>query len=403
MPRFRLSHLLFLFALLLAGPMPAKSQAEAPESLAAACAPFSGYSYTDFSAELEAQAEAVTNLCGGEDGLAPQLTQLLHAPSVEVRRDAAAALGFREIFLNYVITGADSKAEADQKVVFYHQQFERYNQLAVPALTACLQDKDDGVRLAALHALEGLTWNSQDAPWSATVPAVSQAAASTNPILHLPALRVLAYMPADVSPAASSLRLGLHGTKEERSYTLAAIIHAGQTNRNVTLNAFLPDLAAPSLAKRRQVIGDISLAVVPLWTRDFIMQYPLPDWSTDSRLSAGFDRMSFKLASWSRTQEKRQVATERAQARLLAALVKAAADPDYLLRYDAALSLEQIADWTYNGLGWGIKPNPARTSRLEVEQALAQAAASLKAPNPILAERLQQLSAEVTQGPDSAQ
>ncbi len=400
MSRFRLSRLLLLFALLLAlllaGLVPTKSEADTSASLAAACAALAGYTHAAPSDNPGSQAKEIVRLCGGVDNVPLRLIQLLQDPNAETRLDAAAALGFRDTFLSGVIF-ANLPQTVQSQEALYEQQIKRYNQLAVPALSAGVQDKDDGVRLAALQALEALTWNSQNALWSAAVLPVSQAAASPDTVLHLPALRVLAYMPADVSPAASSLRLGLHGTADEQSYALAALIHAGQTNRTVTLNAFLPDLASHFLAQRRQAIDDISQAVVPLWTSDFIMHYPLPNWNGDSRLSGQFDQWFFHLAPQSHKEQ--QAAMTEAQARLLAALIKAASDPDHLLRYDAALSLEQIGNWTVNGLGWSIIPNSAHDTKPEVQQALVQAASSLKKSEPILARRLQELHAKIEKGP----
>lgn len=395
MSHFHRSGLLFLFAVaLFAGIAPDKSQADAPKTLAEACAALAGFRPPDFSPDTTSPVGEVVQLCGGVDNVSPRLIRLLQAPSAETRLDAAAALGFRDSLLPGVIF-ANVPQTVQSQGALYQRRIERYNQLAIPALTAGVQDKDDSVRLAALQALEALTWNSQDAPWSAAVLPVSQAVTSADTVLYLPALRVLAYMPADVSPAASALRSGLHSTVEERNYALAALLHAGQTNRNATLNAFLPDLASPFLAKRRQAMADISQAAVPLWTSDFLTQHPLSNWNADSRLSAHFDQLASKLAPQAQTEQQ----AVEARARLLAALVQAASAPDHSLRCAAAASLEQIAKWTYNGLRWGIKPNLAYDTRPEVEQSLTRASSFFEKSEPDWAKRLQELHAKIDRGP----
>ena len=208
-------------------------------------------------------------------------------------------------------------------------------------------------------------------------------------------------MPADVSPAALALRSGLHGTQKERDYALAALIHAGQTNQVVTLNAFLLNLASSSLVVRRQAMSrDISQAAVPLWTSDFLTQYPLPNWNGDNRLCWFSHHTIVNSARQTPGQEQQwRTATSKARAQMLAALVSPAAAPDRVLSHDAAVSLEQLADWTYNGLGWSIQPNLAYDTKLAMEQALAQAAGSLQVADPSLAKRLQELHDKLSRGP----
>ena len=108
--------------------------------------------------------------------------------------------------------------------------------------------------------------------------------ASPDAGVRLAALRVLAYMPGDVSPLASSLRSELRDGKEQ-TYALAALCHAAGTNRTLVADVFLSDLSSPDLAKRRQAAADVRLVTMPLWADGFFPdKEPLP-WYSDDRLA----------------------------------------------------------------------------------------------------------------------
>ena len=342
---------------------------------------------------------SLVHLCGGPDDLPPTLVTLMQDREPETRRAAAAAVRFCDDPTFRHVSPPPEGAyhwftpEQDQQwQLAFHKQI-------VPALAICVGDPVIAVRLAALTALESLTYASADAPWKTALPPLSHAVVSADPAVRLAALRVLAYMPADVSPVASALRSGLHGNKDEQDFALAALSHAAQTNRTGTVNAFLPDLASASLASRRQATADIRLAAIPLWAGSFWPgPYPVENWWNDQRLFMISDPLGLTAAQKDEEAKQRQAAIEKAQPLLLAALVKAASDPDHNVRSDAALGLEQIGQWTNCLMSFG-GPNPSTATRPQVEQALAQAAASLQATEPALAEQLQDLHAKIVRGP----
>ncbi len=349
---------------------------------------------------------SLTHLCGGPDGLAPTLSELMRDKESETRRIAAAAVHFcddptfRHLYPQP--QGAYHWFTLDQD----NQWHFAFHRQIVPALAKCVDDPVTDVRLAALTSLNSLTYDSADAPWQTATPALARAAVSEDPAVRLAALKVLAYMPGDSSPATAALRSGLHGSQEEQSYALAAFCHAAQINRAAIVNAFLPDLASSDPKKRRQAATDIDLAAVPIWDGSFWHSSPpLENWWNDRRLfttPSTFAISTFpELTSVQRDTElrERQSLAEAAQPVLLAALVKSASDPDHAVRSSAASSLEQIGKWTYATLGIGSIPNAAVAVRPQVENALAQAATSLQSTEPALAQRLRDLQAKVTTGP----
>ncbi len=349
---------------------------------------------------------SLTHLCGGPDGLAPTLSELMQDKEPETRRIAAAAVRFCDDptfrHLAPQPQGAYHWFTLDQDNQWH---FAFYRQI-VPALAKCVDDPVTDVRLAALTSLNSLTYDSADAPWQAEAPALARAAVSADPAVRLAALKVLAYMPGDPSPAAAALRSGLHESQEEQSYALAAFCHAAQINRAGIVNAFLSDLASPDANKRRQATTDVSLAAVPLWDGSFWPENPpLENWFNDRRLFT--TSSTFAISTYPElnpTQrdaaaQNRRSSAEHAQSVLLAALVKASSDPDHEVRVNAASSLEQIANWAFATLGMGYTPNPAAETRPEVENALAQAAVSLQPTEPALAKRLQESHKKVVQGP----
>jgi len=344
---------------------------------------------------------SLVRLCGGPDAVAPKLAALMQSSEPATRSAAAGAaglcddIGFEHISPTpngaYVLSPSQSQTTT-----------AAFKTLVIPALAASVEDHDIGVRLAALKSLEALTYNSADAPWQAALPPLSRAATSTDTSLSLAALRVLAYVPADVSPFTSSLRSGLHGNADEQSYALAALCHAAQTNRAVTVNAFLADLTSSDLSKRRQAAADIRLAATPLWSGGFWPSpYPLQNWWNDSRLFMVPPPPGLPQVQREKEAKQRQAAAEVAQPRLLAALVKTASDSDHGVRTDAALSLEDIAKWTYAVSGEGGKFREAFQVRPQVAAALGQAADAVQADDVPLADRLRELQARVVRGPSA--
>lgn len=343
---------------------------------------------------------SLTHLCGGPDGIAPTLAALMRDPDVETRRAAAAVRFCGDPTFRHLSPSPEGAyhwftPEQDQQ---WHLAFHQH---IVPALAVCVDDPVRVVRLSALGSLESLTHDSADAPWKTARLPLTRAVASLDPDVRLAALRVLAYMPADVSPLASSLRSGLHGGQEEQDYALAALSHAAQTSRTLTVNAFLPDLASSDLSRRRQAAGDIRLATIPLWAGSFWPgPYPLENWWNDQRLSAVPDPPGLTQSRKEAELKQRQAAAKASQAALLVSLVKAASDADHGVRTDAGLSLEYIGNWTNSLLGFG-GPNPSAETRPLVEQSLAQAAASLQTTEPALAGRLQDLHTKIARGPSA--
>lgn len=332
---------------------------------------------------------SLVHLCGGPDRLGPALARLLNAPESGWRTAAAAAVPF--------CSDPTFRHQSPPPQGAYHwfdakqegQWLSAFSTCLVPALAARLNDPVSAVRLASLTGLESLTYYSADAPWKMTLGSLAQAAASPDPALRLAALRVLAFAPVDVSPITVTLRSSLHGTAEERGYALAALFHAAQTNRAVTARSFLADLASPAVQKRRVGADDIKQTSILLINGSFWPgPDPIPNWYNDSRLMMAPEpprqTPTQRQALWT----ARQAAEIAFQPRLLAALVKAAADPDHQVRVDAAASLAKIGDWTNAMLGRGISNNPGDRLEPQVASALIQAAAALQSTEPAEAERL---------------
>lgn len=348
-----------------------------------------------------ARAELVNSLAhiwGGTDNVAPALLALMQDREPETRQNAAAAVQYC-IKYTFDIFGppmANSYLYSTPEQLRKWQA--KFRGQLIPALAAHVNDEATSVRLAALTSLKALTtYDSADAPWQATEPALGRAIASQDPAIRLAALGVLAYMPADVSPLAASLRSGLHGSQEERNYALAATSHAAQTDRTVTVNAFLPDLASSDLSKRRQAASDIQLAAIPLAVGSFWPgPYPLEGSWNDIPV---YGPSSLTQSQLEALAKQRQAEEEAAQLILLAALAKSASDPDHAVRANAASSLEQIGNWTYRRLGHGGLRSPGWKARPCVEKALAEAAQSLQSTEPVLAERLQDLHDKIARGP----
>jgi len=313
---------------------------------------------------------SLARLCGGPYALAPTLTALLRNPMPETRRTAAAALRLCDDFQYGHIPPKEYGP--------WHQAFLG---IAFPAVTARLDNDAGEVQLAAAQSLEHWTY-SPDAPWLLALTPLARAAASPDPALHLAALRTLAFMPGDVSPAAVPLRAALHGDEAGRPWALAALSHAAWTGRARTLDAFLPDLTAPDVSTRHLAAADLRLAASVLWDGSFgDGPYPLPGWQ-DSRLS--------------RVSTPPDATASASQTRLLAALVRAVADRDAAVRSDAASTLEQIGQETDRTQR--IAMSHGRRLALPVgavTAALAQAASFLQETDPVSAKRLEDLRARI--------
>lgn len=333
----------------------------------------------DFTARSELLL-SLTRLCGGPYALAPTLTALLHDREPETRRAAAAALRFCDdpLFRSTSPPWGAYPYMPPEEEKRWHKAFL---DLAFPAMTACLDDGAGAVRLAAAGTLEHWTY-SPDAPWTQALTPLARAAASSDSNLRLAALRTLAFMPGDLSPVAAALRAALHGDEAGRPWALAALSHAAWTGRARTLDAFLPDLAAPDAPTRRVAAADLRLAAGLLWDGGFgFGPYPLPEWQNDSRLL--------------RVSSPPDATAAASQTRLLAALVRAAADQDAAVRSDVAASLEQIGQATDRGQGFRWRRERNAEAPAAVTAALAQAASFLQETDPASAKRLEDLRARI--------
>lgn len=342
---------------------------------------------------------SLVQLCGGADSLAPTLIALLRSPEPQTRRAVAGAFQYCGDALFQHI------APPPQGVYHYYtpqqsrEWYAQFGRLAVPALAVSLDDPVTSVRLASARSLEQMTYPFADAPWALTLAPLTRAVTSPDASLRLAALRTLAFMPADVSAVAGSLRTALHGDETERAYALSALCHAAQTDRARTVDAFLSDLASPNLARRRAAAADLQQAATPLWSGDFWPEpYPLPNWYNDNRLFMPVDPPGLTQSEREAAQKRRQAEVETAQPQLLAALVRAAADPDSAVKRDAALSLEKIGRWTDAILGHGGRFREGEQVQPQVTTALTQAASSVMMSDPLLAMHLKLLANRLTQG-----
>ena len=327
---------------------------------------------------------SLTHLCGGIDALAPRLTGLLHSPDPEKRRAAVAALGLCDDPTFRHISPPPSGAypylspEEDQK---WHEAFLDET---LPEVARLLDDGAGAVRLAAAQTLEHATY-SPDAPWPLVLTPLSRAASAPDPALRLAALRTLALMPGDVSPAAPALRAALHGADAGRPWILAALSHAAKTGRARTVDAFLTDLAAPDVVRRRLAAADLRLTAGLFWGGDFqYPSYPLPQWWNDSRLF--------------RASTAPDATAPAAKLKLLDALVRATADHDAAVRRDAAEGLEQLGEAADRAQGRGRRFFGASTETpMEtVLAALTRAASFLQETDPASAKRLEDLKARLS-------
>ena len=340
------------------------------------------------------------HLCGGPDAVAPTLKALMQDKDPETRRLAAGAaglcddLGFEHISI--VPIGADRLTPAQSLITT-----EAFQALMIPALTEATQDSNTGVRLAALKSLENQTQVSsmisqrhadyfEDA-WQRALPSLAQDAASHNPQVRLATLRVLAFLPVDVSSIAASLRPSLHGSSNEQNYALTVLGRASQQNRLATVISFLKDLTSTDISKRRQASADIHLAAIPLWSSAFLPNpYPLPD---------GWRYVIPRSDQSPEAETAQRKATKEAMKLFLTALVKAASDSDAPIRRNVAKSLEDIGKSTYF---WEADRNSQSLMTEEAPQvamALAQAADVIQPHDALLAEQLRAMEERVKTGP----
>ena len=356
----------------------------AKPAIPAVCAALTSSDYEDkgsqYGGDVQGRVDllnSLTQLCGGPDGLALALLRLMRDKKPETRRAAAATVGFCDDPTYRHISLPPQGA--------FHKQI-------MPALAVCVDDPVTAVRLAALTSLEKLTYDSTDAPWHATEPALARAVASTNPDVRLAALKVLAYMPGDVSSLTSSLRGRLHDGEEEQKYALAALCHAAGTNRALVATIFLAGLSSPNVTERHQSAADVRLMVMPLWNNGFFPdKEPLP-WFSDDRLFARYGTPSLTPQQQNEEQKQRQAAQEQVQQRLLAALIHACFDPDPAVRADAAASLDIIGQWAEAAAAHGFLFAPKVKTDLTVKQSLIQAAAALQQTDPDRAKSFQDMS-----------
>lgn len=338
----------------------------------------------------ESFSKTLVSLCGGPDAVTPTLKSLLQDKDPETRRVAARVAGLSRYNIFYANEANTVKSQA----------------LMISALSDATQDRNADVRLAALKSLEDLTellCNVSSVPyWQRALPSLTRAANSSNPQIRLAALRVLVYLPIDVSSATASLRLGLQGTKDERNYALAALCHAAQQNRLFTASVFLQDLASADLSKRRQAAADLHLAIVPLFSGGFPpTPYPLPDWDHDSRLclSGVFAFDQLPEAQQKQKSDDRRANLKEAQDRLLKALVQAVADSDASVRQDAAASFQELGDWTTFWRGSTNTFNTGMEALPRVKAAFAQAVATAQSRDPQIAAQLRTMQESVIKGP----
>jgi HEAT repeat protein len=351
-------------------------------------------------------------LCGGPSEVAPKLVALMQSSEPATRSAAAGAAGLcDDIGFNWI-----HPAPHDAIVLSPTQspiENIKFRALILPALTSRLDDPVTAVRLAALKSLEVLTNGSADAcllswqkaydaswqktfqsSWQNTLRPLGRAVASPDLAVRLAALRVLAYMPGDVSPLSSALRGRLDGGKEEQVYALAALCHAAGTERSLVADVFLQGMSAPSLAERRRAAADVRLMVMPLWNGGFFPDQEPLRWFNDDRLFATTPSSLPGLSPSQRDmeQKRREAAEGKVQPRLLAALLQACSDPDASVRADAASSLDLIGQWAAAASAHGFLFAPANKSDLTVKQALTQAAAALQPTDPVRAKHFQEMS-----------
>jgi len=349
-------------------------------------------------------------LCGGPSAVAPKLAALMQSSEPSIRSAAAGAaglcddIGFNHIGLApdgaYVLSASQSPAANI-----------RFQAGVLPALIRCVDDHVTGVRLAALKSLESLTKSSADAcllswqkayditwqktfqsSWQNTLPPLGRTVASPDPAVRLAALRVLTYMPGDVSPLASALRGELHDGKEEQSYALAALCHAAGTKRTLVADVFLKDMSSADLTQRRQAAADVRLMVMPLWNGGFFPDHePLP-WYNDDRLFARYGDPTLTPKQKDEETKQQQTAQEQTQQRLLAALLQACSDQDASVRADAASNLDLIGQWAGAASAHGFLFAPAVKSGLTVNQVITQAGAALQTTDPARSKHFQEMS-----------
>jgi len=355
--------------------------------------------------------DSLIHLCGGPSAVAPKLVALMQSSEPATRRAAAGAAGLcDDIGFNHI-----SPAPSGAYVLPPSQSPAaniRFRAGVLPALTSRVDDSVTSVRLAALESLESLTYGSADVCliswqkafdatwqdtfkvyWQNTLPPLGRAVASPDPAVRLAALRVLAYMPGDVSPLSSALRGRLNSGKEEQIYALAVLCHAAGTKRTLVADVFLKDMPSPDLTQRRQAAADVRLMVMPLWNGGFFPDHEPLRWFNDDRLFARYGDSSLTPKQKEEEAKQQQAAQEQTQQRLLAALLQACSDPDASVRSDAASSLDLIGQWAAAASAHGFLFAPANKSNLTVKQALTQAATALQPTDPVRATHFREMSA----------
>lgn len=341
--------------------------------------------------------------CGPRGDVALKLKDFLQDKNPETRCGAAKAAGFcRDGELGLHVFG---RSGAHAVPIPLQTQL-------IPALAHAALDSNTRVRLAALKSLEVQTEvfsivsdrpggssveTTPQAVWQRAVPFVAQDAVSRDPKIRLAALRVLAYIPTDISSVAGCLRPGLRGNGEEQNYALAALCHAAQRDRSMTFFGFFQDLASADVSKRRRAAADIHLAAIPLFSGEFFPDpNPLPDWFNDSRLHTATAANNPLDRQQQQEIQRHSADAKQAEGFMLLRLIAAVGDPDAAVRKDAAGSLENIGRWTYSWLGVGVMPNPGAEAYSQVVNALTQAADAAQPRDAQTAAQLRAMRAQVT-------
>ena len=279
-------------------------------------------------------------LCGGQEQLLHALAGFLNDPDADKR--VSAVHGMVAVNNPAIMGSMTVPAGAVYDHFMVKSWSSSFQDIGVRALSASLTDPTKSVRVACAEALAGLDryfyrqyepvdWPSdyqqhKAVDWQPAVAPLARMATSDDPAEETAALKALSVIPADVSPAAPALRLGLDGNDDQRGYALIAIGHGAQTNPQAVVDVFLDGLTKPGVRKRTHLMNDIVLAAMPLWSGS-AQPGDQAGWAGDVGL---------------RPRNVVDPAMSQAHDRLLAAIVGAMSDPNHDVRVQAISALNEI-------------------------------------------------------------
>jgi hypothetical protein len=342
---------------------------------------------------------SAVKICGSSVKMTDDIVALLRSSSAVSRSEALSALPYLRVKAVQMSSVAAHANEINPR----NDDFLPYDRAVLPEAAMCLSDKDRSVRLATLYALQLMTLQSAEAPWSDTIQPLSEIVVAGDVEARDAAVKLLDLEQADISAAAPALKAALE-TTDEHDYALDAIDHAVLTGRIVAVNVFLADLKSPVEARRVAAARDVDECALILFDGAFNSGPFTYDWNNDDRLSGFQYPYDMESKSEDGLAQLKQDARTQAQALILHALTDATRDPNTTVSGCAGSALLKIGTWLEILQGFGGPyceggRSIARPSSQAVAASLKEAADNLVAAHPGLSKQALKLSQDISRGP----